>query len=72
MIFSGLRSATRSPSRIRASLNSKCAAGFNDHCDAVTATAVSERRRAAAAESAVLEFLNGDVIMQWVKVTLGL
>ena len=46
--------------------------GFNDHCDAVTATAVSDRRRAAAAESAVLEFLNGDVVMHWVKVALGL
>ncbi len=45
--------------------------GFNDHCDAVVATAVSDTGRAAA-ESAVLDFLNGDVVMQWAKVTLGL
>jgi hypothetical protein len=46
--------------------------GFNDHCDAIIATAVSDGSRAAAAESAVLDFLNGDVVMQWAKVTLGL
>ena len=46
--------------------------GFNDHCDAVIATAVSEDGRAAAAEPAILEFLNGDVVMHWAKVTLGL
>ena len=46
--------------------------GFNDHCDAVVATAVSDGRRAAEAESAVLDFLNGDVVMHWAKVTLGL
>jgi len=46
--------------------------GFNDHCDAVIATAVSDGRRAAAAEAAVLAFLNGEAVMQWAKVTLGL
>jgi hypothetical protein len=46
--------------------------GFNDHCDAIIATAVSNGSRAAAAESAILDFLNGEVVMDWAKVTLGL
>jgi hypothetical protein len=46
--------------------------GFNDHCDAVIATAVSDGRRAVAAEAAVLDFLNGDTVMRWAKLTLGL
>jgi hypothetical protein len=46
--------------------------GFNDHCDAVIATVISDGRRALAAEPAVLDFLNGQTVMQWAKVTLGL
>jgi hypothetical protein len=46
--------------------------GFNDHCDAIIATAVSDAHLAAAAEAAILDFLNGDIVMHWAKVTLGL
>lgn len=46
--------------------------GFNDHCDAIVATAVIERGEAVALEPAVLEFLNSKTVIHWAEVTLGL
>ena len=45
---------------------------FNDRCDAIVATAIVGHDRPAAAEPAILGFLNGDVIQKWAQVTLGL
>jgi hypothetical protein len=46
--------------------------GFNDHCDAIVATAVLGREQTAAIEPAVMEFLNSKTVLQWVGVALGL
>jgi len=46
--------------------------GFNDHCDAIVATALVARGEPAALEPAVLDFLNSRIVIRWAKVTLGL
>ena len=45
---------------------------FNDRCDAIVGTVVIGHDRPAAAEQAVIDFLNGDVVLKWVQVTVGL
>ena len=45
---------------------------FNDHCDAIVATAVVKNDRPAAIEPSVIEFLNSKAIVSWAEVTLGL
>jgi hypothetical protein len=45
---------------------------FNDHCDAVVATALVGHDRPAVVEPSVIEFLNGKTVLDWAKVTLGL
>ena len=45
---------------------------FNDRCDAIAATAVVESDQPNAQELAVLEFLNGDFVLRWAELTLGL
>jgi hypothetical protein len=45
---------------------------FNDRCDMVVATAVLSSDRPAAIEPGVIEFLNGNTVMRWTEVTLGL
>jgi hypothetical protein len=52
--------------------NSALAVAFNDHCDAVVATAVVAHDRPAAIEPSVIEFLNSKTIVHWAEVTLGL
>jgi hypothetical protein len=52
--------------------NSALAIAFNDHCDAVVATAVVAHDRPAAIEPGVIEFLNSKTIVHWAEVTLGL
>jgi hypothetical protein len=51
---------------------SALAIAFNDRCDAIVATAIVSHDRPAAAEQAVLEFLNGEIVLKWVRITLGL
>jgi hypothetical protein len=46
--------------------------GFNDHCDAIVATAVVAPGRAMDIEPAVLDFLNRRTVLHWAEVTLGL
>jgi hypothetical protein len=48
------------------------AIAFNDKCDVVVATVVTDRQRIAAAESAVLEFLNGNLVLRWIERELGI
>jgi hypothetical protein len=44
---------------------------FNDRCDVIVATVVAGDDPVAQ-EAAVLEFLNGDLVLNWAKVVLGL
>jgi hypothetical protein len=46
--------------------------GFNDHCDAIVATAVLGHEQPAPIEPMVLEFLNSRTVVRWAEVTLGL
>jgi hypothetical protein len=45
---------------------------FNDHCDALVATAIAGHNRPADVEPAVLEFLSGDTVIHWAELALGL
>ena len=45
---------------------------FNERCDMVAATAVLGHDRSAAIDSGVIEFLNGNTVMRWAEITLGL
>jgi hypothetical protein len=45
---------------------------FNDRCDLVVATAATAASTPAAQEAAVLDFLNGDLVLRWAETTLGL
>ena len=45
---------------------------FNDRCDAIVATIVLDHDRPEAIEPRVIEFLNGNTVMRWAEVTLGL
>jgi hypothetical protein len=46
------------------------AIAFNDKCDVVVATVLSEQ--SAAAERAALSFLNSDLVLRWAEKELGL
>jgi hypothetical protein len=48
------------------------AIAFNDKCDVMVATVVTDRQRIGAAERAVLEFLNGNLVLRWVERELGI
>lgn len=45
---------------------------FNDRCDAIVATVVLGNDRPSSIEPAVITFLNGDTVLRWAEVTLGL
>jgi hypothetical protein len=45
---------------------------YNERCDMIAATAVLGHDRPAAAEPSVIAFLNGNTVMRWAEVTLGL
>jgi hypothetical protein len=55
-----------------ASAKSALSLAFNDRCDAIVATAVVAGDRPSAQEPAVLEFLNGDLVLRWAESTLGI
>ena len=44
---------------------------FNNRCDVIVATVVAGNKPVAQ-EQAVLEFLNGDLVLRWAEVVLGL
>jgi len=54
------------------SAKSALSVGFNDHCDAIIATALVAGERAEAVEQTVLDFLNSRTVLRWAEVTLGL
>jgi hypothetical protein len=45
---------------------------FNDRCDMVVATAVLRSDRPTEIEPSVIEFLNGNTVMRWTELALGL
>lgn len=45
---------------------------FNDHCDAIVATAVVANGHPTAVEPSVIEFLNSKTILSWAEIALGL
>lgn len=45
---------------------------YNERCDMIAATAVLGHDRPAAAEPSVIAFLNGDTVMRWAEIALGL
>jgi hypothetical protein len=45
---------------------------YNERCDMIAATALLHHDRPEATEPRVIEFLNGDRVMRWAEVTLGL
>ena len=51
---------------------SALAVAFNDHCDAIVATAVVAHDRPAAIEPSIIDFLNSQTIVHWAELTLGL
>jgi hypothetical protein len=61
--------ALSSPMRARGSALS---VAFNDRCDAIVATALIGNARPDTVEPAVIDFLNGEIVMRWAEVTLGL
>ena len=56
----------------RAGDKSALSVAFNDRCDAIVATVVLGHDLPAAIEPGVIEFLNGDTVLRWAEVTLGL
>jgi hypothetical protein len=45
---------------------------FNDRCDVIVPTAITGQNRLKKLESIVLGFLNGDTVIRWAELTLGL
>jgi len=45
---------------------------FNERCDMIAATAVLGHDQLTATEASVIEFLNGNTVMRWAEITLGL
>ena len=45
---------------------------YNERCYMIAATAVLGHDRPATAEPGVMEFLNGDMVMRWAEIALGL
>ena len=52
--------------------SSALAVAFNDHCDAIVATAVVAHDKPAAIEPSIIDFLNSKTIVHWAELTLGL
>lgn len=51
---------------------SAVAVAFHERCDMIVATAAVADNHAVEQESAVIDFLNGEVVLRWAEVTLGL
>jgi len=54
------------------SARSALSIGFNDHCDAIIATALVSVPQPEGVEQAVLDFLNSQTVLRWAEKTLGL
>jgi hypothetical protein len=56
----------------RAARDKVLAIAFNEGCDVIVATAVVAHAQPVAFEPAVLAFLNGETVLRWAEVKLGL
>jgi hypothetical protein len=45
---------------------------FNERCDMISATAVLGHDRPLGIEPSVIQFLNGNTVMRWAEISLGL
>ena len=54
------------------SARSALSIGFNDHCDAIIATALVGVEHPERVEQTVLDFLNSQTVLRWAEKTLGL
>ena len=45
---------------------------FNERCDMISATAVLGHDRPVGIEPSVIQFLNGNTVMRWAEISLGL
>lgn len=54
------------------STKSMLAIAYNERCDVIVATVAMAHDQPAAIEQSAIEFLNGDTVMQWAALKLGL
>jgi hypothetical protein len=66
------RSRTYAVGDRHATAKSALAIAFHNRCDLIVATAAIGDDQPGAHEAPVLEFLNGEVVLRWAEVTLGL
>jgi hypothetical protein len=55
-----------------ASARSALSIAVNDRCDVIVATSTIDHDQPGEQESAVLDFLNSDLVLRWAQTTLGL
>ena len=67
----GMKGRSRGYTVAAPSAKSVLSLAFNDRCDVIVATVVAGDEPVAQ-EQAVLEFLNGDLVLRWVQAILGL
>jgi hypothetical protein len=67
----GMKGRSRGYAVGAASTKSVLSLAFNNRCDVIVATVVAGDDPVAQ-EQAVLEFLNGDLVLHWVEVVLGI
>jgi hypothetical protein len=71
IMVQGMKGRSRGYAVTAGSVKSVLALAFNNRCDVVVATVVAGDAPVAQ-EQAVLEFLNGEVMLHWVEQMLGL
>ena len=67
----GMKGRSRGYTVAAPSAKSVLSLAFNNRCDVIVATVVAGDEPVAQ-EQAVLEFLNGDLVLHWAEVVLGL
>ena len=67
----GMKGRSRGYTVVAPSAKSVLSLAFNNRCDVVVATVVAGDEPVAQ-EEAVLEFLNGDLVLHWAEAVLGL
>ena len=67
----GMKGRSRGYTVAAPSAKSVLSLAFNNRCDVIVATVVAGDKPVAQ-EQAVLEFLNGDLVLRWAEAVLGL
>ena len=71
IVVHGMKGRSRGYAVAAGSAKSVLSIAFNNRCDVIVATVVAGDQPVAQ-EQAVLEFLNGDLVLHWAEVVLGL